>query len=140
MLVWNSARAHELYSEGLLNTRILREGCQLWEQLDGQHIVCYIQNICIYIYTNILYTYFLYTIEIMEPQECFIRLRIYHIFTYISTMHPVSKPSPPQDVPRSLDLGEVGNSSVKAGTRASGQTPHTYLTSHSCDSEMDGNG
>ena len=55
-------------------------------------------------------------------------------------MHPVSKPSPPQDVPRSLDLGEVGNSSVKAGTRASGQTPHTYLTSHSCDSEMDGNG
>ena len=56
MLVWNSARAHELYSEGLLNTRILREGCQLWEQLDGQHIVCYIQNICIYIiYIHIFY-------------------------------------------------------------------------------------
>ena len=48
-------------------------------------------------------------------------------------MYPVSisKPSLPQDVPRSQDLGEVGNSSVKVGTVVSGQTPHKYLTSHS---------
>ena len=62
----------------------------------------------------------------MEPQACF-RLRVYHI-SHI--FHHVSwKPSPPQDVPRSLDLEEVGNSSVKAGTQGSGQTPHKYLTS-----------